>query len=102
MGATVDAALVSPGEGAPSEPSFYVINLYTWLTDRQAAMGLGLRVAEALKSFSDVDALGTTVSEEEDPTAEPVKVFADFVKHRADDEGEAIAEAIRHLEESGD
>lgn len=48
-----------------SEPAYFVINLYTWLDDRQEAVDLALRVA---------------ASEEENPLSEPVKVFQTLVR----------------------
>ena len=65
---------------ANAEESFYAINLYTWLVDQDAALGLAVRVAEIVESIPEIDELATTVSQEEDPTVEPVKAFIHFAK----------------------
>ncbi|GAA0908578.1 hypothetical protein [Virgisporangium aurantiacum] len=69
------------------EPSFFVINLYTWLTDQRAAADLALRVVEVVRSISDIDALATTVANEDDLQAEPARVFLDFPRVDGDQSG---------------
>lgn len=60
------------------EPPQYVINLYTWLTDRDAAADLAVKISEHVRTFEHVDRFATTVSVEGDATAEPNRVYADF------------------------
>jgi hypothetical protein len=81
----------------PKEPSCYVINLYTWLTDKQAAMDLAQRVVEIVGAIPEIDDLSTTVSEEDDPTAEPERVFL-HLTHLCDAElRAAMVEVIEEL-----
>ena len=69
------------------EPSFFVINLYTWLTDQRAAADLALRVVEVVRSFSDIDVLATTIATEDELQAEPARVFLDFPRVDGDQPG---------------
>ena len=64
----------------PDEPPVYVINLYTSLSDPAAAADLAIAVSEHVRDFEHVSHLSTTITIEDDVTAEPVSVYADFVK----------------------
>jgi hypothetical protein len=59
--------------------SCYVINLYTWLKDLDSAAELARRVCDLVVGFRDIDELATTLSEEENPAGEPVRLYADIV-----------------------
>lgn len=100
--ATATGESLTPIGGVPQqEPSFYVINLYTWLSDQQAAADLAIRVAGLVRSDPDIDDLATTVSIEDDPQTEPAKVFLDFIRHPDDDMEQTRAAVAQYLEESG-
>lgn len=58
----------------------YVINLYTSLSDPDDAAALAIRVSEAVRHFEQLSYLSTTISIEDDATAEPVRVFTDLVR----------------------
>jgi hypothetical protein len=63
-----------------NEPSEYVINLYTSLSDPDAAADLAVRVSEAVRGFEHLSHLSTTISVEDDVRAEPVRVYTDLVR----------------------
>lgn len=64
----------------PDEPPEYVINLYTSLSDPAAAAKLAIAVSERLRDFENLSPLSTTITIEDDVTAEPVRVYTDLVK----------------------
>jgi hypothetical protein len=70
----------TPKPASEDEPPYYSITLYTWVADESTAADLARRVAEIVESISEIDSLATTISPEEGPVVEPVKVYADLVK----------------------
>lgn len=79
MPATHDRSLTLVG-GRSDEPSQYVINLYTSLSDPAEAAELAIEISERMREVEHVSHLSTTITVEDDPTAEPVRVFTDLVR----------------------
>jgi hypothetical protein len=79
MPATHDRSL-SLVPSLPSEPLTYVINLYTSVSDPEEAAVLAIQTSEAVRNFQGIDHLSTTISIEDDVTAEPERVFVDLVR----------------------
>lgn len=100
MSTAIGESLTAIGGVPQQEPPFYVINLYTWLSDQQAAADLAIRIASLVRSYPDIDDLATTISEEGDPQAELAKVFIDFIRHPDEDIEKTLAAAFGYIEES--
>lgn len=71
-----------PADQLIDEPPQYVINLYTFLSDPEAAADLALKISDHVRTFEHVDRFATTVSVEGDPTAEPHRVYTDLARPR--------------------
>ena len=80
-----------PIDQLTDDPPQYVINLYTWLSDLDAAADLARKIAEHVRSFQYIDRFATTVSLEGDPAAEPRRVYADLTRPRNDDSAQQPA-----------
>jgi hypothetical protein len=72
----------SANVGTAEDPT-YVINLYTWLADRDAAHELAVRVSEMVGNLPEIDCLATTVSVEDQPALEPEGAYQHLVAPRA-------------------
>jgi hypothetical protein len=68
---------VSPS-GDNKDAPYYVINVYTFVGDRDAAVDMAIRISENLDFGDQVDKYGTTVSFEDDSPAGE-RVYADLV-----------------------
>jgi hypothetical protein len=90
---THDPTLASPPpNGHPGgESPAYVINLYTSVTDRQAAIDLAAKVTDAISSMPELYLASTTVTlDDDDSIGEPQNVFEVRVMPKTPEEVAAV------------